>query len=105
MLKQPKGSSDFGDKVGAIADRKSHAQKQGIQSVWRGLGMFGIVGWSISIPTLLGILIGVTLDAHFPSVHSWTLTMLFVGLMVGCLNAWHWISAEQNAINDEERRR
>jgi ATP synthase protein I len=56
-----------------------------------GLGVFGIIGWSISIPTLLGIFLGLYLDDHFSLGFSWTLTLLFVGVIVGCLNAWYWV--------------
>ncbi len=104
MLNETQNAEPFEEKVGAIANRKRQAQSRGIQSVWRGLGMFGLVGWSITIPTLLGVLIGVSIDARYPGVHSWTLTMMFVGLFIGCLNAWHWVAAEQLAIRDEENK-
>lgn len=56
-----------------------------------GLGLFGIVGWSIAIPTLLGIAAGVFLDNRYPTGFSWTLTLLFAGIIMGCFNAWHWL--------------
>ncbi len=62
-----------------------------------GLGVFGIIGWAISIPTLLGILLGVYLDKNFPMDFSWTLTLLFLGVVVGCLNAWHWIKEKSES--------
>lgn len=56
-----------------------------------GLGVFGIIGWSVSIPTLLGAFFGTYLDDNFPMGFSWTLTLLFVGIVIGCLNAWYWV--------------
>jgi ATP synthase protein I len=56
--------------------------------------MFGLVGWSVAIPTLLGIALGVWLDREFPAEHSWTLTFLFIGVLLGCLNAWYWVRQE-----------
>ncbi|MEN1760868.1 AtpZ/AtpI family protein [Anoxynatronum sibiricum] len=56
-----------------------------------GLGVFGIVGWSIAIPTLMGIAAGVYLDNRYPTGFSWTLTLLFAGILLGCFNAWHWV--------------
>lgn len=62
---------------------------------WYGFGLFGLVGWSIAIPTLIGVSLGVWLDRLFPGRISWTLTFLFIGLIVGCLNAWYWIEQER----------
>jgi ATP synthase protein I len=63
--------------------------------VWFGLGMFGIVGWSVAIPTLAGIALGIYLDRHRPVGFSWTLTLLAVGVVIGCLNAWYWVQQER----------
>lgn len=65
-------------------------------SVWFGLGMFGLIGWSIAVPTLGGIALGIWLDEHWPGEVSWTLTLLFAGLMLGCVNAWRWVKHEGN---------
>jgi len=66
------------------------------------LGMTGLIGWSVTVPTLLGAAFGIWLDNHYPGTHSWTLTMLVTGLAIGCLNAWHWVAAEEKAMQDEE---
>lgn len=58
-----------------------------------GLGVFGVVGWSVAIPTLLGIALGIWIDQKWPSQYSWTLMLLFVGVVLGCLNAWFWIES------------
>jgi predicted F0F1-ATPase subunit len=34
--------------------RKLRAKRRGTQSVWFGLGMMGLIGWSVTIPTVLG---------------------------------------------------
>jgi ATP synthase protein I len=70
--------------------------------VWSGLGMFGLIGWSIGAPTLLGALLGIWLERRHPGARSWTLILLIAGLCIGCANAWHWIVKEQNAIHREE---
>lgn len=77
-------------KVEKEAEKKLKSQKEG-KEIMFGLGLFGIVGWSIAIPTLIGISLGVYLDKAFPFGFSWTLTLLFAGIITGCLNAWHWI--------------
>lgn len=74
--------------------RHLKAQQQSRRSIWFGLGMFGLVGWAVAVPTLVGIAIGWWLDKKFPGPPSWTLTLLFIGVMIGCYNAWQWIKKE-----------
>ncbi len=77
-------------KVEKDTSKKIKAQKEGKEILF-GLGLFGIVGWSIAIPTLIGIAIGVQFDKMFDSNFSWTLTLLFAGIVMGCFNAWYWV--------------
>jgi ATP synthase protein I len=79
------------------ASRKLEAQRAGPQSPWFGLGMFGVIGWSVAVPTLLGAMLGAWLDRHHASQHSWTLALLVAGLVLGCANAWHWVSDQTSA--------
>jgi ATP synthase protein I len=88
--------------VGAKAARKLRARRSAGQVVWFGLGMMGLVGWSVSIPTLLGAALGIWLDRHYPGRHPWTLALLMAGLVIGCLNAWHWVAKEDKAMRDEQ---
>ena len=90
----------FAGEIGAKAARKLKARKS-TQGVWFGLGMMGLVGWSVVVPTLLGAAVGIWLDTHHPGKHPWTLALLMVGLAVGCLNAWHWVAKEDKAMHDE----
>ena len=99
--KPPKGDDGFLDEVARKAARKLRAQRDGSKGVWFGLGMSGLIGWSVAVPTLAGALFGLWLDRHHPSKHSWTLSLLVVGLALGCLNAWHWLSQQDKAMNDE----
>ena len=94
----PKGSRSFAEQVGAKAARKLGAQRHPAQA-WLGLGMMGLVGWSVAIPTLLGAALGLWLDDRF-SGHSWTLALLVAGLVLGCLNAWHWVAEQDKAMRD-----
>jgi ATP synthase protein I len=73
-------------------NRYRQAQREK-QELFFGLGVFGVVGWSVAIPTLVGIAIGLWIDTHWPSQYSWTLMLLFVGVVLGCLNAWFWIDS------------
>ncbi|MFP4496990.1 MAG: AtpZ/AtpI family protein [Vulcanimicrobiota bacterium] len=80
--------------VGKKEAKKIEAGKKKAKSLWFGLGMFGMIGWSIAIPMLIGVVIGVWLDERFPGRFSWTLTLLFIGTILGCWNAWRWVQKE-----------
>ena len=95
-----KNEPSFAGEIEAKAARKIKARKS-TQGVWFGLGMMGLVGWSVVVPTLLGAALGIWLDNHHPGKHPWTLSLLVVGLAVGCLNAWHWVAKEDKAMRDE----
>lgn len=88
--------------IGKKANRKLKARRNATPGVWYGLGMMGLIGWSIAIPTLLGAAIGVWLDKQQWSDRSWTLALLVTGLTIGCFNAWLWVSKEQNAMVESE---
>ncbi|KJS18421.1 MAG: ATPase F0F1 [Peptococcaceae bacterium BRH_c4b] len=88
------GNDGLAEKIGKKENRKIRArQQQG--SVWFGLGMLGMIGWSVAIPTLLGIALGVWIDGKWPGRFSWTLMLLVGGLMMGCANAWYWVEKER----------
>ena len=88
--------------VGSKAERKLRAQRHVDRTVWLGLGMMGLIGWSVAIPTLAGVALGLWLDKYHPASFSWTLTMLIVGLFIGCLNAWHWVAKEHQEMKEEQ---
>ena len=92
---------DFAEQVGVKAERKLKARRNPAPGVWFGLGMMGLIGWSVAIPTLLGAALGIWLDAHYPGTHSWTLALLVAGLTIGCFNAWHWVAKEDQAMREE----
>ena len=97
----PDGTA-FSREVGTKAARKIKARRNSPQGVWLGLGMMGLIGWSVVVPTLLGAGLGIWLDNRHPGKHSWTLALLVAGLAIGCLNAWRWVSQEDQAMRDEQ---
>ena len=86
--KTVKHAQTFAKQVGTKAQRKLKAQRDATPGVWFGLGMMGLVGWSV--------------DDRHPGPRSWTLALLLAGLCIGCLNAWHWVSKEDKAMQDEQ---
>ena len=101
-IKVRKNAPTLAGEVGAQAARKLRARRNPAQGVWLGLGMMGLIGWSVAVPTLLGAAFGLWLDRHHPGDRSWTLAMLAAGLAVGCLNAWHWVAKEAAAMRQEQ---
>jgi ATP synthase protein I len=97
-----KGRTAFSREVGAKAARKLKARRNSKQGVWFGLGMMGLIGWSVVVPTLLGAAFGIWLDKRHPGSLSWTLTLLVIGLALGCLNAWHWVVKENKEMREEQ---
>jgi ATP synthase protein I len=92
--------------VGAQETRKLKLRRLSALNVWSGFGMFGLIGWSIAGPTLLGALLGMWLDKLRPGTHFWTLALLVAGLSLGAMSAWHWVAKQDQAIraaaeNDE----
>ncbi|PAV11670.1 ATP synthase [Methanosarcina spelaei] len=83
------------------AERKLRAQRHVDRTIWLGLGMMGVIGWSVAIPTLIGAALGLWLDKYYPESFSWTLTMMIIGLFIGCLNAWYWVVRERREILQE----
>lgn len=92
----------FSSQVSDKERRRLKALKSKKKSEWSGLGLFGMVGWSITVPTLLGTALGIYLDKKYQQTFSWTLTFLIIGLAIGCVIAWQWIGNEHKNINDEE---
>lgn len=101
--KTTKESPTFSEQVGAKASRKLKARRNSSTGVWFGLGMMGLIGWSVVVPTLLGATLGIWLDKQHPGAHSWTLALLVVGLAIGCINAWHWVDKEDRAMREEDK--
>lgn len=94
--------SDLSRKVGEKEARKLKARRRKQQGIWFGFSMFGLVGWSVIIPTLLGAMLGMWIDKRYPGPHSWTLALLVVGLSLGSLNAWNWVEKESRALDEDD---
>jgi ATP synthase protein I len=95
-------TSHFSNQIGIKTARKLRAQRNQAPGIWFGLGIMGIIGWSVVIPTLLGTALGLYLDEHYNDQHSWTLALLIAGLTLGCFNAWYWVDKEDQAMRNEQ---
>jgi ATP synthase protein I len=99
--KPDKQDDSFAGVVGRKATRKAKARRAGTPVVWFGLGMMGLIGWSVAVPTLLGAALGIWLDSHHPGAHPWTLALLMAGLTLGCFSAWGWVARQDRDMHDE----
>lgn len=95
------GETAFSRQIGAQATRKLRAKGRAEKSIWFGLGMSGLIGWSVTVPTLIGVALGIWLDQRYPSGYSWTLMLMLIGLITGCLNAWHWVDSEFKEMHED----
>lgn len=89
-----KQGEKLAEEIREKSSRKLRARKEKHKGLWYGLGMFGLVGWAVSIPTLLGLALGIWIDYSYKSKYSWTLMLLVFGIGIGCMNAWYWITKE-----------
>ena len=96
-----KEDRQFPESVGRREAGKIRARRRGRETFWFGLGMFGVVGWSVALPTVAGVFLGVWIDLTWPGRYSWTLMLLVAGLALGCLNAWFWVGRQRRAITKE----
>lgn len=82
------------DGIRREAQRMQYRRRHPGQSPLSGLGAFGVVGWSVAIPTVGGALLGLWLDRVAPQRFSWTIALILGGIAVGVLVAWDWIARE-----------
>jgi ATP synthase protein I len=81
--------------------RKLRARRHGENSIWFGLGMFGLVGWSVAIPVLIFLALGIWIDNRTSGPFSWTLMLLVLGVILGSIHAWFWITKERKEMERE----
>lgn len=96
--------AELSQQVHSKETRRIRGRRQKRHGMYFGLGMFGLVGWSVAIPTFLGLAAGIWIDQTWPSRFSWTLMGLLGGVILGCYNAWYWVNKESqpNDMTEEE---
>ena len=94
MTPQPENHERLGQAVRKRQERRDLWQREGERSLGQNLAMIGALGWTIVVPTLLGIFVGRWLDRTFHSGIFWTLALLVAGLAAGCTFAWKRMHSE-----------
>jgi len=88
MTQEPENHEKLSDAVKTRQERRERWQREGERSIGQNLAMIGVLGWTIVLPTLLGLFAGRWLDRQFHMGIFWTLGLLGVGLTIGCMLAW-----------------
>lgn len=76
------------------ARRMQEARDNPGPSPLRGIGSFGMIGWSVAVPSVGGAFLGMWLDRVAPQDFSWTIALILGGVAVGAMLAWNWIDKE-----------
>jgi ATP synthase protein I len=71
--------------------RHWHWLREGEPSFARQAAQIGILGWTIVLPTLIGVFAGRWVDRRFGTGIFWTGPLLLLGLALGCWSAWRWM--------------
>ena len=91
MTQKPDRSAE---EISRRAERMKAARVNPGPSPLRGIGTFGMIGWSIAVPTVGGALLGLWLDRVAPQEFSWTLALILGGVAIGAMIAWAWVNKE-----------
>lgn len=94
MPEQHDEQEEFARTIKSKEKRKAEARRRDRPGIIFGMGMFGLVGWSVAIPTLLFLALGIWIDARYDTRFSWTLMMLSIGIAIGGMTAWYWVREE-----------
>ncbi len=82
-------------RVGVRQARMIRRRQQGLPGFWQAVTMVGAIGWPVALGTVIGSAVGTWIDHRWPSRFSWTVTLLFAGLVLGCVEAWGRIKSAQ----------
>ncbi|WP_166265366.1 AtpZ/AtpI family protein [Marinobacter caseinilyticus] len=87
--------------IGRHAQRLQRARDNPGTSPLRGLGAFGIIGWSVAVPTVAGAFLGMWLDHTLRQAFPWTIALILGGVTLGGFIAWAWVSKERQNDSDD----
>jgi ATP synthase protein I len=83
-------------------DRMAHAARRAAQhaqqgrdepepSLGRRLGQIGILGWTVIVPTLAGVVLGRWLDRALGTRVFFSAPLVMIGAGIGLWSAWKWM--------------
>lgn len=89
-----RGPDHSAEHIRRSAERLRRARSTAGASPLRGLGAFGMIGWSIAVPTVGGAFLGLWLNRVAPQDFSWPIALILGGAVIGGLIAWNWVGKE-----------
>src|SRR5262249_12177633 len=78
-----------------VESKQRRLEQQRRHGPLEAIAVLGVIGWSITIPTLVGAALGIWIDGRWPGRFSWTLILLVGGLIAGCVHAWLRVKEDQ----------
>jgi len=89
---RPKSPEDrLADAARRAAERARRGAEQPEPSLGARLGQMGILGWTIVVPTLIGVLIGRWIDRALGTGIVFSAALIMVGAAIGLWSAWKWM--------------
>ncbi len=83
------------DKLMSAARRSADRAKAKLEdpepSLGGRLGQIGVLGWTIVVPTLLGLALGRWLDHEFATGIFFSAPLIIIGVIFGFWSAWKWM--------------
>lgn len=88
------------DAARRAAERHARGQCDPEPSLGSRLAQIGVLGWTIVVPTLIGVALGRWLDRLFGTRVFFSAPLLMIGAAFGLWSAWKWMHRQQR--NDHE---
>ncbi|MGD9657612.1 MAG: AtpZ/AtpI family protein [Methylocystis sp.] len=93
--REGRGSSErLADAARKAAARDREGRRDPEPSLGRRLGQIGVLGWTIVVPALLGLLAGRWLDKTMKSGVLFSAPAVMLGAALGLWLAWKWMSRQ-----------
>ena len=77
--------------VRLAAERRRRGEADPEPSLARRLGQIGLLGWTILVPTFIGVVVGRLLDRAFGSGIFFSAPLIMIGAGVGLWLAFRWM--------------
>ncbi|MBA3722051.1 MAG: ATP synthase subunit [Parachlamydiaceae bacterium] len=97
----PPKKEDFREEAIKKEARKLKARGKKEINAWWGFSLFGLVGWSVIVPALIGVFIGGVIEHHYTGSHGWTLALLLSGICIGSILALLLLAKEMFKNEDD----
>lgn len=94
MAREPGDPDGLSRSVRERRRRRELWQREGERSLGQNLAWIGVLGWLVVVPTLIGMFVGRWIDARWATGIFWTVSLLFLGVCVGCYLAWQRVHQE-----------